>query len=254
MSQKTSNINWETIFRSGEVPEDLRRTIIEYQKFELLNKILPDVFHKLKNKLTPIMGYSQLLLLKMKDSDIRNKLERIEKNSDELSRLLDRLRDYFNNGKSPKARLNLNEVIRGLKPFFSEISKKHGIHVEIDLDDSIPDLDMIYGQIELLVTNVVDNAIQAIANRSQQKEPGYIQVSTRPQGEEIKLGIKDNGMGINPETLSRIWLPFYSEFPEGMGIGLLVCEKIISDHDGRFQIHSGKDAGSEFEFYFKPHK
>jgi signal transduction histidine kinase len=251
MSKKSEKLNWKALFETGKVTRDLQRAIIEYQKFELLNKILPDIFHKLKNKLTPIMGYSQLLLLKITDNETRNKLERIEKNSGELNQLLDRLRDYFKSGKSRQSRININDIIAGLDSFFSAITKKHKIMVETDLDDNIPETNLVYGQIEMLVTNVMDNAVQAINNRSDKTNSGVIKISTCLDGEEVQLRIIDNGIGMNPETLSRIWLPFYSEFSHGMGIGLLVCETIISNHEGRFQVHSCQGVGTDFKFYFK---
>lgn len=251
MSEKPEKLKWGMLFKPGVVHQDLRRIIIDYQKSEILNKILPDIFHKLKNKLTPIMGYSQLLSLKMTDQGILNKLQRIEKNAEELSHLLDRLREYFKNGMSVPARVNINDVIAGLDPFFSEIEKKHQIEVETDLDKRIPESNLVYGQIEMLVMNVVDNAIQAIKNRNNRMGSGHIRVSTARKGKELKLVIKDNGMGMDPETLSKIWLPFFSQFPSGTGIGLLVCERILADHNGRFQVRSVKDEGTEFEFYFE---
>ena len=123
--------------------------------------------------------------------------------------------------------------------------------MDIDLDENIPDHDFIYGQIEILVKNIIENAVQAIENNDMKPESGCIQVKTSLAGEEVKLSITDNGMGMKPETLSKIWLPFYSEFPKGTGIGLLVCETIISNHGGRFHINSREGAGTEFEIYFK---
>lgn len=254
---KSDAINLDNLFNSAHTPQELKDCIIHSQKVELLIEMLPDIFHKLKNKLTPIMGYTQLLYLKIPDVENREKLSKIEKNADELCYILDQLRQYFQKGKNIKTKINLNDILLQMDSYFKNIENRKQIDVEIEMDETISDQYGNFGQIENLVMILTDNAIQAIEHKygnsdsvSPPLESGKIQIKTRDLASDFRLIIKDNGIGINPERLSKIWLPFYSEFSGGTGIGLLGCEKIMSNHGARAQINSREGVGTEFEIIF----
>lgn len=254
---KSEAVNLDNLFNSEHSSDELKECIIHSQKVELLIEMLPNIFHKLKNKLTPIMGYTQLLYLKMPDEENRKKLSKIEKNADELCYILDQLRQYFQKGKNIKTRINLNDILHHMNSYFEDIEKQKQIDVEIEIDETIPDEYLNFGQIENLVTLLIDNAVQAIEqkygnreSKSPSLESGKIQIKTRNLKSDFRLIVKDNGIGINREILSKIWLPFYSEFSGRTGIGLLGCEKIITNHDARAQVNSHEGAGTEFEIIF----
>ncbi len=256
---KPSTFNLEEFFKSGQVPDELKKCILESQKAEVFIEMLPDIFHKLRNKLTPIMGYTQILYLKISDDETRDKLNKIEKNADELCLLLDQLRNYFKKGKNVKTRINLNDIIHHLKTYFRDIEKHNKIKVKIDMDKNIPDDYLNHGQIENLIMNMIDNAVLAIEKineknsnfRSSPLRSGKIQIKTQRLESDYQLIIKDNGIGIKKETLSKIWLPFYSRFSGRTGIGLLGCKRIISNHNARVQVHSQEGIGTEFEILFQ---
>lgn len=252
-------INLETIFKSGHLPDDFRRFIIESQKIAVLIQILPEIFHKLKNKMTPILGYTQLLSLKAENDGTKERLSRIEKNTEELGFLLDQLSRYFRKGEIIRFKININDVIWQLKSYFIEIERINRIKIGLDLDENIQDDYLILGQIEDLIINIVDNAVQAIKKRNfgssgescAQPEPASILIKTQSGRDHYKLVIKDNGFGIKKESLSKIWVPFYSEFDQKPGLGLLICEKIVKNHDALIKIISQEGIGTEFEITFK---
>jgi signal transduction histidine kinase len=203
------------------------------------------------------MGYTQLLYLKVSDDENREKLKRIEKNSDELCQILDQLRQYFQKGKNIKTKTNLNDVIHHLNSYFEDIEKRKQIDVEILVDETIPDQYLNFGQIENLVMILTDNAVRAIEHKydnSDGRPPGSgsgkIQIKTHNLNSDFLLIIKDNGIGIKQKNQSNIWMPFYSEFTGGTGIGLLGCEKILANHDARARVDSREGAGTEFEILF----
>ncbi|MCP5052723.1 MAG: HDOD domain-containing protein [bacterium] len=225
--------------------------LIELQKSEILGGLLPVIFHKLKNKLTPILGYSQILLAKVQEPTIAERIKKIEKNANELSDQLNSLRDYFKTDMVTEEQDNLNSIIRRLKSYFGTIESNRNIAVKLDLDRSIPNDILNSGQLESLVANVVDNAVTAI--RMSRDSGGVITVTTKndPPGNGYSLIITDNGIGIKEESIARIWLPFFSEFPEKTGIGLTVCEKVIENHQASCQVNSIVGESTEFRFDFK---
>jgi len=238
------------LFKFDKELNHSRETLIELQKAEILGELLPVIFHKLKNKLTPILGYSQILLTKVKDPAINERIAKIEKNADDLVSQLNALRDYFKVEKTSKERENLNNIVNHLKPYFNEIESSKKIKIIMDPDETIPDDLLNSGQIEALIINIVDNAVIAIAEKGSAGGIIHIKTKNEPVVDGYKLMIKDNGIGIKEENISRIWAPFYSGFTGQPGIGLAVCEKIALNHNASYRVSSKEGECSEFEITF----
>lgn len=227
-----------------------KKNLLKLQKNEIFGEMLPVIFHKLKNKLTPILGYSQILLTKVDDEGIQQRLHKIEKNASELTDQLNFLKDYFKREEQIREKDNLNSIINSLKSHLTEIQNTENIKINLDLDPSVPDVLMIPGQIEMLITNLLDNAIQSIKEKLKQKaantiHTGIITIKTRitkiGNAHAYTLSIRDNGVGIDESEIHDIWTPFYSRFPDKPGLGLCLCERVIANHDATRMIKSVKN-------------
>lgn len=239
----------QEIFATGS--DDTKRHLMEFQKSEVLKEILPVIFHKLKNKLTPILGYSQILLSKVHDAALTERIQRIEKNAEELSGQLNQLRGYFSTEARMKQKGNLNAIIHNLKSYFEETEEKTGIKIKIFQDYKISEDLLIPGQLKFLVTNLVENAVLAIQEKGHRD--GVITVQTKQEKNDYRLIIRDDGIGIPSSEFPKIWTPFYSGYSDRAGLGLTVCEKIISNHDARHQISSITGQYTEIQVIFENH-
>ncbi len=222
---------------------------VELLKNEALQEILPVVFHKLKNKLTPILGYAQILLSKLEDDALKERIRRVEKNAEELTDLLNLLRGYFSGKQKGKQRESINRIVYRLKEYFSDIENNNNIKIKTKMDYRISDDLFTPGQLECLITNLVDNAVLAIKAKGLQN--GMITVQTKQLKNNYKLIVKDNGIGINRNELPRIWAPFYSQFSGRPGLGLSACERIIANHGAQFCANSVEGEYTEFQVIFK---
>ena len=240
--------------RLGKIHEDsddTKQHLMEFQKSEVLKEILPAIFHKLKNKLTPILGYSQILLSKVQDDSLTERLQRIEKNAEELSSQLNQLRSYFSAEALMKQKGNLNAIIHNLRTFFEETENNTGIKIKVFQDYKISEDLVIPGQLKFLVTNLVENAVLAIQEKGHRE--GVITVQTKQEKNDYRLLIRDDGIGIPSSEFPKIWTPFYSGFSDRAGLGLTVCDKIIANHDARHQISSITGQYTEFQVIFENH-
>ncbi len=235
--------------RLDSMPADCRKKLHELQQAEILLEILPIIFHKLKNKLTPIMGYTQILSAKVTDEYVKERLKKIENNADELTNQIDMLRDYFSNSQPMKEEINLNDIISGMASYFSGVRENDKIEIELDLDRAIPAAALCPGQIEMLIIQMVDNAVQAIKEKN--TGSGRIRTRTKNGMDEFMLSIEDNGIGISSENIPRLWTPFFSGFAGKTGIGLTICEKIIANHQATCSVVSTPGVYSEFNITFK---
>lgn len=211
-------------------------------------QILPVIFHKLKNKLTPVIGYTQILKSRATDDFIIERLGKIENNALELTALLNILKDYFTIETTPKQPGNINRIVQNLKPGWQKTAAKSKINFLFALDPRVPIIPLHSGQINLLLQNLATNALTALQMKTASRKE--ISLTTRLEGGQVKLLVRDNGIGMEPNELNNIWAPFYAKFKNGAGLGLVICEKIIANHGAACQVRSCFGEFTEFEVVF----
>lgn len=215
---------------------------------DVFQEILPVIFHKLKNKLTPILGYSQILKSRIADDFCAERLGKIENSASELTALFNALKDYVKAPPALKQPENLTRIAQGLKPQLQQMAAAAKIKILLTLDPNVPKIPLHAGQIRLLLLNLTANAVQALqAKTAPAKE---IRLSTCLAEGSVRLTVRDNGIGMGAEELDGIWAPFYSRFPEKAGLGLTLCEKIIANHAAVCRVTSRPGEFSEFEIRF----
>lgn len=239
----------EELLKARKEIDELKKDLYELEKKEIIVELLPVLFHKLKNKLTPILGYCQILYKKTEDIFFKEKLKKIERSTNNLTHLINILREYFKNDTVIKQRGNLNNIIYGLEDYFANTEKTNNIKIYIDTDKKIPDDFLSMGQIETLIINIINNSINAI--RAKHIQHGVIRIKTELKEDMYKLIVRDNGIGISKENIFNIWTPFYSDFPGNHGIGLSICEKILENHGAVCNVNSVQGEHTVFEIIFK---
>jgi two-component system NtrC family sensor kinase len=224
----------------------LQQNLIQSEKLSALGEIIAGVAHELNNPLTGIMGYSQVLL----DSDLseknRSRMERVANEAERCRRVVQNLLSFARRHESEKAWRDLNEIVSETLALLQYQLRVDGIHVELDLEDGLPNVFMDAHQVQRVVLNLVNNAQQALAGCVGRDRK--LTVATRRQGEFVAVAVKDNGPGIPRDKLSRVFDPFFTTKPlgEGMGLGLSVSYGIVQDHGGRILVESTVNAGTLF--------
>jgi signal transduction histidine kinase len=191
-------------------------------------EILPVVFHKLKNKLTPVLGYSQILKARVNDDFCSERLGKIENSANELTALFDSLRDYVKSPPAVFSPASITDIVKGLGPQLLKMAADGGIGMDFALDPNVPKIPLHAGQIRLLLLNLAANAVQAL--RAKTTAAKEIRLSAGLAEGCVRLTIRDNGIGMNDAELDCIWTPFYTRYPEKAGLGLTLCERIIANH------------------------
>lgn len=217
----SSEHSWEVVF--------------ERQRRQLALEILPVIFHQLKNKLTPILGYAQILLAQCSEDKTRGRLEKIEQGAEDLTGLLNTLRDYFSPEQTVFRPENLNLIISELQPFQDGLQEAFNLDLVFEPSE-IPALLLQPNQIEVMTCELLYNA--ALAVKSSGKASGMIRVATSPLGDGARLQIEDNGCGLDQEAQKRVFSPFFALFPDRAGLGLTICEKVAQYHRAEISFFS----------------
>ncbi len=215
---------------------------IEILQSELIYKeIIPVIFHKLKNKLTPVLGYSQIIRMKSGSDLINDKASNIEKNAELLSGLIDMIRDQFTEIEIEKENIPFKKLIDNFSSIF-DILEKTGIKVNVTIKAKNK-VKLIKGEILLLLRELLQNSISSL--RLSNKKEGRINIDIEDMDSGIILRFSDNGDGVAEEELKMVTEPFYSLFPQRAGIGYLLIEKVVENHEGSLKLYSEKGANFE---------
>lgn len=214
----------------------------------VLIEVLPHIFHKLKNKLTPILGYTQILLARAGDDFTRERLRRIERNTSELADSLNTLKEY---GIRPAALLRpaaLGRLLEEMAPEWQGIADAAAARVVLELEPGLPELPLDPARVRVLLLDLAANAVRALRD----KPDGRREIRLRLSAEEkaLKLSVRDNGRGMAEDELAALWTPFRSGFPGGAGLGLVLCERIIADHGARCEVAAAPGEYCEFTIRF----
>jgi CheY-like chemotaxis protein len=214
--------------------------------------------------LSGIVSYPQLLLMDLpEDSALRKPIETIQASGQRATEIVQDLLTVAKGAATSKKPINLNNLVRDYlnSPEFSKLKQNHPtVAVKTGLDSELLDMEGSRVHIRKVVMNLVSNALEAIEGN------GNVTVATMNRyldnplrsydhiniGEYVVLSVWDNGSGISPDDLERIFDPFYTKKIQGRsgtGLGLAVVWNVVQDHKGFIDVISG-EKGTTFELYF----
>ncbi|WP_222933130.1 ATP-binding protein [Fulvivirga aurantia] len=211
------------------------------------NDFLSLLGHELRNPLASLKGSVDMLDMGIATQDqVMGIMKRgISTMSQLLDDLLDLSRISRNTVKLKRAVFNVSDLLTNKKQEILQLVNPKDIELKTDIEDNL----WVNGdstRIDQIVSNLVSNAIKYT------QENGKLQLKSWADGNQIKIQIADSGIGIDKETLEKVFDPFYQKAPEGkansgMGIGLTLVKELAEMHDGDITAHSdGIGKGSTF--------
>jgi len=143
--------------------------------------------------------------------------------------------------------VDLNAAILEVTALTRSEAIKTGVTVSTQLADELPRIQCDQVQLQQVMLNLIVNAIQSMSGVEDGNRELHIStVSIEPEG--VRVAVRDTGHGLRPESLPRLFEPFYTTKPEGMGMGLSICRSIIEAHGGRLWATRCEPRGALFQF------
>ena len=195
--------------------------------------------HEIKNPLGGLRGAAQLLSLELDDPDLIEYTRIIIAESDRLQGIMDKL---LGPNKPPEFKvINVHEVLERVRQLVEAESTK-GLDIVCDYDPSIPDIRADRDLLIQAVLNIAKNAIQAIdgegavifKTRIQRNQP----IGRQHHKLAVKVDIIDNGPGIDPDIMERIFYPMITGRADGTGLGLSIAQSLVNQHNGLIECQS----------------
>ena len=230
----------------------LEKRLIQSEKLVAAGEMSASIGHELNNYLTIILNNAELLPLHLK----KGELEKVSSNAkailesvNTMKRFTDGLMD-FSKLETKVEKYDLKNLIEDLLFSLRPQTKFSQIKFNTNFDPELPMLELDAGQIQQVFLNLFNNAAESIKERSDGKGEIWISSEYKPEEKKIWVKIEDNGTGISPENLSKIFEPHFTTKKEGHGLGLVTCQKIIRNHKGEIKVKSELGKGTSFLLSF----
>ena len=207
--------------------------------------LVAGVAHEIKNPLTSVIGFSDLLL---QNSDCKKFSEDLKIINDEAKRtvqIVDNLLTFARKQPAGKVELQMNEQINKVLALRAHEHMGSNIIVQTYLAPGLPCIMGNSSQILQVLFNLVVNAEQAMVDFNGK---GTLTVRSNQEGGVVRVSIADDGPGISPENMSKLFTPFFTTKPagKGNGLGLSICHGIVTEHGGKIWAESELGKGATF--------
>jgi signal transduction histidine kinase len=161
--------------------------------------------------------------------------------------IVQRIRTLYKKGVVSKDLFDVNGAILDVIALIRSEALRHDIVLQTQLADGLPLVEGERVQLQQVLMNLILNAVEAMALLDCPVRE--IEVSTdRDAGGGVRVAVRDSGPGVEPASMDRVFEPFYTTKPEGMGMGLAICRSIIEAHGGKLWIAPTKPHGATFQF------
>ncbi len=243
----TNSYTYLGVIKDVTKRRQLNRQLVRAEKLNVTGKIARTIAHEVRNPLTNL----SLALDQLKD-EIEDKVEDadlyvsiIERNS---SRIGDLINDLLDSSRPREVKLrsqSLERVIEKSVNLIEDRIKLKNMSLDMDLKSEIPQLMIDESQIEIALSNIFINAIEAM-----KEDKGVLRISVQEEDDNVLLQISDNGNGIPEEDLDGLFEPYFTSKKQGTGLGLTTVQNILNAHQTSISVESQLGIGTTFKIYF----
>ena len=157
------------------------------------------------------------------------------------------MRDMVKKGDPKRQPIALPDLIDETRAFADIEAQRMGAQIVLDLPEDLPRIMVDRIMIEQVLLNLMKNGIEAMSDIPVERRQLLLQAHVQ-DGRTMEISVADQGHGLAEEDIERIFAPFYTTKPEGMGIGLAICRSIIEFHQGRLWVEPRREGGTIFRF------
>jgi len=143
--------------------------------------------------------------------------------------------------------LSINDTIVEVLELIQAEARRQNVSLQVDLAQGTGLVRADKVQLQQVILNLVKNAVEAMQAVSDR--PRELRISSQPQGaRHLVVCVEDNGTGLEEGKIDRVFTPFFTTKPEGVGVGLSICRSIVEAHGGRITASHRQPCGSSFQF------
>ena len=220
--------------------------LIRTERLAAIGHMAAQIAHEVRNPLNALGLNADLLGEEIREGNPQEATELLAAIRREIRRLTDITEAYLSVGRLPPLRLEpqgIGPIVEELVRFQREELGQSGVVVDVRIDGGLPDVRVDADQLRQALLNILRNAGEALAGNG----GGRVTVSASREGDAlVRIDVADDGPGMAPEHVARIFDPFFSTKQTGSGLGLPLTQQVVTEHGGRIACISAPGLGTTF--------
>jgi C4-dicarboxylate-specific signal transduction histidine kinase len=229
--------------------EEDRAALQHMTRVSLLGQLSASIAHQLNQPLASILGNAEaaqkiLERTPVDVTELREICADIVAADHHAAQVIRRLSALFRRGELALESLDVNELVRDTLELTRGLLTIRHVGVVTELAPELPRISGDRVQLQQLLLNLIVNACDASAELPEDRR--VVTIDTGPQGSMVQMCVTDRGPGVPPEALEKVFEPFWSTRPRGMGMGLAVCRSIAATHHGSLEVRNTQEGGARF--------
>lgn len=224
--------------------KDLQENLLHTSKLALMGELIGGIVHDLNNPLTTVLGFTEELEDEVEDEEKKEIISIVHSEADRCRRIVHNLLTLVRKKKAEEEILNINDMLADVLRIRQNQLRVENIKLSTNFD---PEMPKVYGyrdRLQQVFFNLIINAEQALKEKGGTE--GKIAVTTKTEGEIVRIEFCDTGPGISEEHIKKLFEPYFTTKEKGTGMGLFLCSRIIDEMKGKISVSSEKEKGTCF--------
>ena len=238
----------QAIARDVSEQHALTDKLVQADKLVLLGQLSAGIAHEIRNPLAAVNLNLQILQRKFpKETTEFPYISTALQGVDRISKIVEVTLNFSRTTLPDIKGININTLIHTTLELMASVLKRKDITIDLKLADKLPDIHADGKQMQQVFINLITNSADAIKTKGNISIKTYTETSTRlGEGDYVIASVADNGVGIPPEDLPKIFNPFFTRKADGTGLGLPITQRIVYQHSGIIDVESKMGKGTTF--------
>jgi signal transduction histidine kinase len=230
----------------------LEADLAHINRVSLMGELASSIAHEVNQPLSGVVSNANACLRWLTGDapnleEVREAARRIVRDGKRAAEVIARIRALAKRAETPQARLDLNETMREVLVLVGDEAKREGARIHTDFADDLSPVAGDQVQLQQVVLNLVMNGIEAMSSVGERARE--LVITTRNlDPDQVQVTVDDSGIGLDPDVRDKIFAPFYTTKPGGMGMGLSISRSILEAHGGRLWATAKDGPGAVFHF------
>ncbi len=241
---------------SEEALSNVRSELAHVARVTSLGVLTASIAHDLNQPLTAVVTFAESCLrwISRETPDLeraRRAVQRIIETGHQASDIVRTIRTMLRKSSPEFSNLDLNEVILSVVDLLRGELRNKAVTLDLDLSEELSQVHGDRVQLQQVFVNLLKNAVEAMSDQA--PETRLLRMGTLPTADgSVFASVEDSGSGLDATQVTRIFEPFFTTKPDGMGLGLAICQTIIETHGGRLWMSPRVPRGCCFQFELPP--
>jgi PAS domain S-box-containing protein len=235
-----------------EVNLQQQKRLEQTSRLITMGEMASSLAHELNQPLSAIANYCAGCVKRMQAGNYRfeDLLAAMQKAADQAERagkIIRRMREMVKKSDPVRLPISIEELVDEARAFADIEAQRTGTQIIVDIPENLPKIVVDRIMIEQVLLNLLKNGIEAMNDVPFDRR--RLTIQAKPVDERmLEIAVADQGHGLDEADIEKIFAPFYTTKPEGMGIGLAICRSIIEFHQGRLWVEPRREGGTVFRF------